>query len=61
MVIEPSWAVNGSGPSQNGSSGRGSPTEGGVPFIKSIFPANYKQLDVLKSAAQFAFPCPTNS
>ncbi len=43
-----------------------SPTQGDsgvipIPTIKSVFPPTYPYHDVLKSAAQFAFPCPTNS
>jgi len=55
MVVEPPWVAN---------LGRRSPTisdgGGGVPIVKSVFPASYTVPDVLRSAAQFAFPCPTN-
>ncbi|OXA57993.1 DENN domain-containing protein 1B [Folsomia candida] len=69
IVIEPPWAEGSSSEpgGQNGGSvtngGRRSPglSDGGTPIIKSVFPANYNHPNILKSAAQFAFPCPTNS
>jgi hypothetical protein len=62
MIIEPPWATS---LAQNGSGGgsvRRSPSDpdGAVPVVKSVFPASYNHPEVLRSAAQFAFPCATN-
>lgn len=66
MVIEPPWnegedslLSNGKVPEVDGN-GRTSPADA-LPRIKSIFPSTYNARDVLKSAAQFAFPCPTTT
>lgn len=68
MIVEAPWSTSSS--SSNGQNGHSSsPTSNGhsssssaiTPTIKSVYPSSFNKPDVLKAAAQFAFPCQTLS
>lgn len=71
MIVEAPWSTSSSSNGQNGHSGGSSPTTSNghssssstsnTPTIKSVYPASFNKPDVLKTAAQFAFPCQTLS
>lgn len=60
IIVEAPWST--SNGKEDGAVAH-SPTEtnGVNPVIRSVYPSNFNKTDVLKTAAQFAFPCPSIS
>ncbi|ODN06480.1 DENN domain-containing protein 1A [Orchesella cincta] len=61
IIAEAPWSppngrVNQSQPARSPSEANGI-----TPIIRSVYPTNFNKPDVVKTAAQFAFPCPTLS
>ncbi|CAG7816562.1 unnamed protein product [Allacma fusca] len=61
MEVEPPWGHTSPGSKRNSLVRSPSDPNEWTPIVRAVFPPTFKDQDILKSAAQFAFPCPTNS
>ncbi|CAL8143656.1 unnamed protein product [Orchesella dallaii] len=61
IIAESPWSVSNGRVNQSQPARSPNEANGTTPIIRSVYPSNFNKPDVIKTAAQFAFPCPTLS